>query len=173
MKEVRNNIYISLRKENGRTFIETLSVLLILILLGVGCFSLSMSTFGAYQWLNDSKEKNTELRVANSFVMNKIRQNDIKGSLDVKSHPITGNNALVIYENINGEEYETWIFHNSGYLMEALVLKNEEPSIDVSQTIAKVDSFQIDYNIIDHMIFTSVGINGIKPYNSVIKIRAK
>lgn len=172
MKEVLNNSII-LKQENGRTLIEALSVMLILILLGVGCFSLSISAFGAYQRLNDSKEKNNELRVASSFVLNKIRRNDINGSLDVKCHPIIGNNALVIYENINGEEYETWIYHSSGYLMEALILKNEEPSIDLSQKIANVDSFEIEYNHSEQKIFTSVGINGRKPYNSTIRIRSK
>ncbi|MGI6084053.1 MAG: DUF4860 domain-containing protein [Acetivibrionales bacterium] len=173
MKEVLYNNGISFKQENGRTLIETISVLLILILLGVGCFSLSLSAFGAYQRLNDSKEKINELRVASSFIMNKIRRNDVNGGLDVKAHPVTSNNALVIYENIDGEEYETWIYHSSGYLMEALVLKDEEPSADVSQIIAKIDSFEIEYDSVDHKIFTSVGIDGRKPYNNTIKIRTK
>ncbi|NLL67630.1 MAG: DUF4860 domain-containing protein [Clostridiaceae bacterium] len=171
MKEVLNDNI--LKQKNGRTMIETLSVMLLLILLGTGCFSLFLSSFGAYQRLNDSKEKSTELRIASSFVITKIRQNDITGSIDVKLEPITGKNALVIYENIEGESYATWIYHSSGYLMEALVLKHEAPSIDVSQKIAKVDGFNIEYNRDEQMILTSIYTNGLKAYNSTIKVKSK
>ncbi len=173
MKEVHNKNNISLKQKNGRASVETLCAMLLLILLGAGCFSLSFSTFGAYQRLNTSKEKSSELRVASSFIMTKIRQSDIIGCLDVKPDPITGNNALVIYESIDGEDYETWIYYSSGYIMEAFVLKGEEPLTDVSQTIAKVDSFRIDYNRAEHQILTSVGINGLKAYNSTIKVRSE
>ncbi|NLB77644.1 MAG: DUF4860 domain-containing protein [Clostridiaceae bacterium] len=171
MKEVLKNL--NLKQKNGRVLIETICAMLLLVLLGAGCFSLSFSTFGAYERLNASKEKSSELRVASSFIMTKIRQNDVAGGLDVKPDSITGNNALIIYENLDGEDYDTWIYYNAGYIMEALVLKGEEPSIDVSQTIAKVDSFQIDYNREKNQIITSVGINGLKAYKSTIKVRSK
>lgn len=171
MKEVLNKK--ALKRDNGRVLIETLCAMLLLILLGAGCFSLSVSSFGAYQRLNDAKEKSTELRVASSFITTKIRQNDIIGGIDVKPEPITGNNALVIYENINGESYATWIYYSSGYLMEALVLEHEEPSSDVSQIIAKVDDFKIEYNRDEQIILTSVGINGFKSYKSTAKVRSK
>lgn len=171
MKEVLDNNI--LKRVNGRAMIETLSAMLLLILLGAGCFSLSLSSFGAYQRLNDAKEKSTELRVASSFVTTKIRQNDIIGGIEVKPEPITGNNALVVYEKIDGESYATWIYHSSGYLMEALVLEHEVPSMDVSQRIAKVDDFKIEYNGDAQIIITSVGITGLKPYESTIKVRSK
>ena len=158
MKEVHSKVIF--KQNNGRALIETLSAMLLLILLGAGCFSLSVSSFGAYQRLNDAKEKSTELRVASSFITTKIRQNDITGGIDVKPEPITGNNALVIYENLDGESYATWIYYSAGYLMEALVLEHEEPSLDVSQKIAKVDDFKIEYNLDEQKISTTVGING-------------
>ena len=129
---------ISLRQEKGRALIETLSVVLLLVLLGACCLSLSLSTFKTYQRLNDSRDKTSELRIASSFLTSKIRQNDIAGSIEVKPEPITGNNALVIYENINGESYATWIYHNSGCLMESLVLSHETPTPDISQIMQKL-----------------------------------
>jgi len=170
MKEVLKN---SLIQKKGSILIETISVMLLLVVMGLCCVSLSMSSFQAYQRLNDSRTKSSELRIASSFIINKIRQNDVSGNIDVKPDPITGNNALVIYENINGENYATWIYHDSGCLMEALVLKHEVPSADVSQIIAKVDSFQLDFNREKRQIFISVGIEGVRPYNSIIKIRSR
>ena len=90
MKKVLN---ISLRQEKGRALIETLSVVLLLVLLGACCLSLSLSTFKTYQRLHDSRDKTSELRIASSFLTSKIRQNDIAGSIEVKPEPITGNNA--------------------------------------------------------------------------------
>ncbi|NLO98956.1 MAG: DUF4860 domain-containing protein [Clostridiaceae bacterium] len=171
MKEVLNNSI--LKPKNGRAMIETLSVMLLLILLGTGCFSLSLSSFGAYKRLNDAREKSTELRIASSFIVTKIRQNDVAGSIDVKPEPITGKNALVIYEHIDGESYATWIYYSAGYLMEALVLEHEEPSPDVSQQIAKVDDFNIEYDRDVQRISTSISIDGLRPYNSTATVRSK
>jgi len=168
MKEVLKNI---IRQKKGSIMVETVSVVLLLILLGVCCFSLVLSSFEAYQRLNDSRIKSGELRIASSFIINKIRQNDVAGNIDVRPDPISGNNALVIYESINGENYATWIYHDSGCLMEALVLSNEIPSPDVSQKIGNVDSFRLDFDRENKQIFFSVGIEGVKPYNGIIKIR--
>jgi len=170
MKEVLRN---NLRQKKGSILVETISVMLLLVLLGVCCLSLAMSSFEAYQRLNDSRAKSSELRIASSFIINKIRQNDAAGNIDVRPDPISGNDALVIYESINGENYATWIYHDSGCLMEAMVLRNESPSPDISQKIAKIDSFLLKFNREKNEIFVSVGIEGVRPYNSTIKIRSR
>ncbi|NLX63643.1 MAG: DUF4860 domain-containing protein [Clostridiaceae bacterium] len=168
-KILRNN----LRQKKGSILVETISVMLLLVLLGVCSLSLAMSSFGAYQRLDNSRAKSSELRIASSFIINKIRQNDMSGNIDVRPDTISGNNALVIYESINGENYATWIYHDSGCLMEALVLRHEVPSPDVSKVIAKVDSFSLDFDREKRQITFSVGIEGVRPYNSVIKIRSR
>ena len=170
MKEVLRN---NLRQKKGSILVETISVMLLLVLLGVCCLSLAMSSFEAYQRLNDSRAKSSELRIASSFIINKIRQNDVAGNIDVRPDPISGNNALVIYESINGTNYATWIYHDSGCLMEALVLRHEEPSSDVSQIIAKIDTFRLDFDREKKQIFLSVDIEGARPYSSTIKLRSR
>jgi len=170
MKEVLGNNF---RQKNGSILVETISVMLLLVLLGVCCFSLALSSFEAYQRLNASRAKSSELRIASSFIINKIRQNDVAGNIDVRPDPISGNNALVIYESINGTNYATWIYHDSGCLMEALVLRHEEPSSDVSQIIAKIDTFRLDFDREKKQIFLSVDIEGARPYSSTIKLRSR
>ncbi len=172
MKRDTDTICISLKQNNGRALIETIISMLLLILLGVGCFSLAVSSVGAYKRLYDSKGKNTELRIASSFITTKIRQNDMTGCLEVRPDPISGNNALVIHEEIDGVIYTTWIFLSDGHLYEAIVLQDESPSVDIGQPIAKIDLFEINYSEEEQCIYTKVGISGNKPYESFINLRS-
>lgn len=172
MKKVINQKYFSLREKKGRAMTETLSVMLLLILLGAGCVGLAASTFNAYKRIYKSKSNSSELRVASSFIMAKIRQNDVSGCLDIKPDPISGKNALVIYENIEGTEYATWIFHYEGQLWEAIVLKDEAPEINMSQSIARLDTFNINFDRDGVGIRTEVGLEGYKPYENITKVRS-
>lgn len=172
MKKVIRQKLLSYRDEKGRAMAETLATILLLILLGISCFSLALSTVNAYRKIYKTKEKTSELRVASSFIMTKIRQNDSTGCLDVKQDYISGKNALVIYENIEGNEYATWIFHHEGQLWEALVLKDEAISIELSQPIARIDNFEINYNKDVGGIRTKIGLEGHKPYEVFVKIRS-
>lgn len=172
MKRDPDKILIDLKQNKGRVLIETLATILLLILLGVGCFSLTVSAVGAYQRLYTSKENAAELRVATSFVTTKIRQYDMSGCLEVKPDPISGNNALVVHEKISDIIYTTWIYYYEGYLYEAIVLEGEYPEVDISQPIARIDNFEINYSEESKGIYTKVGINGCKTYDSFIKIRS-
>lgn len=172
MKRDPDTILIELKQNKGRVLIETLATMLLLILLGVGCFSLTVSAIGAYQRLYTSKEKAAELRVASSFITTKIRQNDMSGCLEVKPDPVSENNALVIHEEIDDVIYTTWIFHSDGWLYETIVLSDESPTVDISQPIARIDLFEINYSQGEKIIYTKVGINGYKTYDSFIKLRS-
>lgn len=171
MKRDHNTSF--LKQYNGRTSVETMATLLLLILLGVGLFSVTLSAVGAYQRLYMAKEKTSELRVASSYIIMKIRQNDMTGCLKVTGNPITGKNALVVYEEIEGMSYATWIFCYEGMLKEALVLKEEVPTLNASQNIAKIDNFQVSYDQEEQMIFASVGKIGEQTYDNIIKIRSE
>lgn len=162
-----------MKQNSGRVLVETLASMFLLILLGAGCFSLAMSAIGAYNRLYASKENASELRIAYSFVTTKIRQYDISGCLEVKPDAVSGKNALVIHEKIDDMVYDTWIFHYDGYLYEAIVLENEDPEVDISQPIARIDSFDIRYDEGAHGFFIKAGIEGHKTYGGFLKLRSR
>lgn len=172
MKRDNDACFIGLKQNKGRALVETLASMLLLILLGAGCFSLAVSAVGAYQRLNASKNNASELRIACSFVTTKIRQYDMTGCLEVKPDNISGINALVIHEKIDDKVYDTWIFHYDGCLYEAIVLEDENPEVDISQPIAKIDLFEINYDEKSHGIYIKAGIDGHKTYDSFLKLRS-
>ena len=157
----------------GRTSLETITTLLLIILMGLGLFALTLSTVNAYQRIYKTKESATELRIAYSFVTTKIRQNDMTGCLDIIRDPLSEQNALVIYENIEGIDYATWIFHYQGTLWEALVLKEEAPSLEGSQAIAKVDTFALSYDPKEEGFLIRMDKKGQESYSALIKTRTK
>lgn len=160
--------YNLLLKDNGgRTSIESLATMLLMIILGVGVCSLTLSSISAYQKIYNSKKESSESRVAISFITTKIRQNDCEGRIDIKPDPFTGQNALVIYENIDNTDYATWIFHYEGFLYEALILRAEAPSIEISQPVAKIAKFEI--NPVNDGIVARIGNFDGMMYESYIR----
>lgn len=130
---------------------EAIATMLLLIVLGVGIFSLTVSSTSAYKRLYNGKNLQSELRVALSFVQMKIRQNDLKNAIRVEENPVNGGPAVVIREKIGDEVYETWIYQDDGKLREVLVLEGETPSNDLSFEIADLDGFSatIDKNLLN------------------------
>ena len=173
MKKENSTIIINMNNENKKASVETIATMLLLIILGIGMFCFTLSTVNAYKRINQEKESASEIRVANSFVMMKIRQNDAVGCLNVLKEPTTNKNALVIYENIKGVSYATWIYSYKGILWEALVLREEMPTLDVSQAIAKIDEFDILYDSKEKGFFIRYGITGQKHINTFIKTRTQ
>lgn len=173
MKRDHDTVRMGLKQNKGRVLVETLAYMMLLMLLGIGCFSLAVSALGAYQRIHASKENASELRIACSFVTTKIRQYDISGYLEIIPDNISGNNALVIHEKIDDTIYDTWVFHYDGWLYEAIVLENEKPEVDISQPIASIDFFEINYSEKEQGIYFKVGVNGYKTYDSFIKIRSR
>jgi hypothetical protein len=173
MKRESNLGHLFIESKKGRTTVETIATLLLIILLGMGLMGLTASSVNAYQRLYRGKECSTELRIAYSFITTKIRQNDVTGCLHVVRNPISNQNALVIYETIDGVDYATWIYHYQGTLWEAFVLKEEAPSLEVSQAIAQVDAFTISYDPQAQGIRLQVSIEGHESYGGLIKTRTR
>jgi type II secretory pathway component PulJ len=134
------------KKISGYTLIELVLVMLLLILLGVTAFSLVVSGSHAYKNMMNSKEANSQLRVALSYTKMKIRQNDTYGSIRIEKNPVGVGNAIVVLEKVEEKEYETWIYWDEHRLRESIVLKGEAVNNGKSTEIAEIDGFKVDYS---------------------------
>lgn len=128
----------------GSVSVETIATLFLLLVLGIGIFSLTVSSTSAYSRIYDRKNLQSELRVALSFVQMKIRQNDLEGAIRVDENPVNGGSAVVIREEYEDESYETWIYQDGGKLREALMPEGQAPSNELSFEIADVDDFSAE-----------------------------
>lgn len=130
-----------MKKYPGSGMIELILVMILLVLFGLSTFMLVISGNEAYS--ATVKEKNTlsDLRVATSYIDNKIKQHDEKAGIDLVKNPLNGGVALVLSENQGEDIYETWIYENQGSLREAFFKKGGVLSDDMSFEICKLDGF--------------------------------
>lgn len=133
-------------KSKGYSLIELVLVMALLIIFGLGTFTLVISGSGAYKNILDKKEVNSELRVAISYINMRIRQNDSVGAVRVEKSPFGNDAAIVTEEVIESDTYETWIFWHEGKLRETLIKQGEPVTIDISFAIADVDGFIAKYD---------------------------
>lgn len=127
----------------GRTQVEVLAVLVLLLLLGISAFTLSMAGADSYGKLNGFRDQSSAVRVALAYTEMKIHQYDTAGALETATHPVTGEPALVIRETVEGEDYETWIYYSQGYLREALVLKGQVPTDEFGFEVVALDAYRL------------------------------
>ena len=131
---------------SGRTQAEVLAVFVLLLILGISIFTLATAGGTAYQRAEQNRTAQGELRVALSFLQMKLRQSDVAGAVALAPNPVNGQDALVLTEVIQETTYETWLYHDEGYLREALILAGETFNNDMSFEIAKLDALSLRVN---------------------------
>lgn len=137
---------LSGRTDAGRTQAEVLAVFFLLLLLGVGLFTLSTSGSATYGRMEQARSSSASLRVALSFVQMKVHQTDVAGRIRIAPNPVNGNDSLVLTEMFDGVSFETWLYFDSGYLREALVLAGESFDNSHSFEIAALDKLEFVVN---------------------------
>lgn len=94
-----------------------------------------------YSKINKDRETNYEKRVSLSYVSNKIRQNDKKGSVRIDS--LHGEHAVVIKEEYDGAEYETWIYFYDNGIYEMFTDANMKFNLEDGIKILDIENFEI------------------------------
>lgn len=129
--------------EKGYSAVEWFMVMGLLMLFSIAIFILAASSSNTYQQLIEAKEDDTELRIATSYVMTKLKQNDAFESIQVVDRLDLEYSAIMISELLLGEVYETWIYWSDGSLREATIMKNGKLDDDLSFVISNVDAFDV------------------------------
>ena len=96
--------------------------LLILLLFGVFAVSILavlLSGAGVYRRLAERDDRSYDRRTAVQYVATRVRQADQAGGVSVRT--FEGCPALILSEEIEGELYETRIYHYDGYIRELFV----------------------------------------------------
>lgn len=157
-------------KQRGSVSVETVAALFLLLVLGIGIFSLAVSSTSAYSRIYDGQNLQSELRVALSFIQMKIRQNDVMQAVRVEENPVNGGPAIVIRETYDDEVYETWIYQDEGKLREALMLEGEAPANELSFEIADADGFtaELDNNLLNFSVWLAQEDTRLKMESSIL-----
>ncbi|WP_162091638.1 DUF4860 domain-containing protein [Acetoanaerobium sticklandii] len=131
-----------MKKNNkGVSKVEVILVMILILLMGLAVFTLVVSSSDTYKNVIDEKENLSNLRIAASYIDNKIKQSDEQSSIYIKNNPINGEASIVIVQRVDNENYETWIYLSDKMLKEAYIKQNQEFTDDMSFDIASIEEF--------------------------------
>lgn len=134
-------------------------IVLALFLVYAAC-ALMLSVLGAHSYRQTValSQKDFTQRSSVLYLTQKVRQNDIGGSLRVESY---GNgDALILVEQETGDGYETWIYVKDGYLCELLISAGSEVSDDQAQRIMPMQELSLSLesgNLLNIALTTDTG----------------
>ena len=136
MRKFRNN--------KGYTEAELMMVFALLALFGILCFTLIQAGSGAYDRLSENHSKKSFARVTLSYIENRIRQGDVKGSINIVAHPeYEDKQAIVISNATDIEGEDLWIMQHEDELVEYYVLAGQEIQLNNYLKIGDVYDFSI------------------------------
>ena len=158
---------VELMKKNnkGVSKVEVILVMILILLMGLAVFTLVVSSSDTYKNVIDEKENLSNLRIAASYIDNKIKQSDEQSSIYIKNNPINGEASIVIVQRVDNENYETWIYLSDRMLKEAYIKQEQEFTDDMSFDIASIEEFVPSIN--DDIM--EITISGNKASNTFSK----
>lgn len=133
--------------------------LLLFVLFGVLLMTLAGSGSSSYTALVEQKKHDDQLRIASSYLTNKVRQNDVEDCIIVSKNSETGHALLKVLENGADASVVTWIYYHDGYIKEATFVDGAAFDPELGFEIAKLDVFALQ-RYEDNIICLELGISG-------------
>lgn len=96
-------------------------------------------------------------RTSITYVTTKLRQNDAAGQLRLTQ--LDGTPALRLTQVLDGDPYETWIYHSDGVLRELFVAGGTQVALGDGQVIVEVPQFTMERDG-DFLVLATVDQNG-------------
>ena len=140
MKRRRNN-------KKGVAMVELAMVMLLLTLFGITIFTLIITGADTQSRIITEKDRQTDARIALSYVNVRLRQNDMEGKIGVEPIALTGRNGIVLRERDVWDpdfDHDTWIYSYDGKLYECLVNPGQEPEESLSIYITDIGRLETE-----------------------------
>ena len=140
MNDLKGNARIE-----GRSMIELILVMFLLILFSVTTLSLVIGSTNAYRDTIRKNDTISNLRISQAYIHTKIRQNLEVDTISLRDFDGVENALLVIKDNHSPVAYETVIFVKDGYLREALIIEGFEFDLDSSFPVVELDEIYFEW----------------------------
>lgn len=88
-------------------------------------------------------DENYTGRTSLAYIATKVRQCDVRDGIHIGAVG-NGASALVLRQEIDGQEFETWIYCYDGALREVLLPADSSPDPESGQAVVEMDSFDVD-----------------------------
>lgn len=130
-------------KFTSKRYMDGLLILLLFGVFAVSVLAVLLSGAGAYRRLTERDDRAYDRRTALQYVATRVRQADRQGAVAVRS--FEGCPALILSEEIEGEVYETRIYHYDGYIRELFVWAEEEFLPEDGEKVLPAESLLVDW----------------------------
>lgn len=125
-----------------------IDVLFVLALFGIFAFSaLMLVMIGAnvYQNTVDDMSSNFDSRTATAYITEKLRQGDVMDSVSLEQ--LEGTDTIVLSQDIEGQEYCTYLYFHNGNLMELFMRRGADlvgDTLGAGQAIMPLTDMKIE-----------------------------
>lgn len=129
--------------------LHIVDILFVLALFGVFALSaLVLVILGAniYKQTVAHMTENYDSRMASSYFTEKLRQHDLASSIELGE--LYDTEALVFTQNINEEDYATYLYYHDGYLRELFMKKGSnigDNPLDAGHPIMKLTHLDMEF----------------------------
>lgn len=130
-----------MRQHSRKHDLGGLLVLLLFAVFAVCILSVLLTSADTYRRLSGRDQGSYDRRTAAQYITTKVRQADRQGAVSVRS--FDGQAALVLGEEIDGEQYETLIYYYDGYLRELFTSAGGEMLPEDGEKIMEAGSFLV------------------------------
>lgn len=121
---------------------DTIFVMLLFSLFAVTAFVLIIIGVKQYKHTANSMDENYQVRTINSYLREKIRQNDVSSSIEI--YQVEGVDVLSLSSVINEQKYSTIIYCYDGFLREQFVSENAVYSLSTGKEIIELDELKVE-----------------------------
>ena len=126
-----------MRRFESKHHMDGLLILLLFGVFAVSILAVLLSGAGVYRRLAERDDHSYDRRTAVQYVATRVRQADQAGGVSVRT--FEGCPALILSEEIEGETYETRIYHYDGYIRELFTDVTGEFSPEDGEKIMKAE----------------------------------
>ena len=138
--------------------VDTIFVLLLFSLFAFTAFVLIIIGVRQYEQTAASMDHNYQVRAINSYLREKVRQNDINS--DIKTFEMEGTNILSISTKIDGKKYSNLIYCYDGFLCEQLISEDSVFSLATGQRLIELEGMKAEVNASGYIKVVYTAENG-------------
>jgi hypothetical protein len=146
------------RKYHKAWMVNFISIIVTLGIFAISCLILANIGIHVYQNVVLANDNNFELRTSLSYVATKIRQTDTVGYPKIEQKD--GVDVLVLGEEIEGNMFETLIFHKDGSLYEIYQEAGAEYELEYGQETMEIEKFTMQLTNSGMVTLTAVNHAG-------------
>lgn len=127
---------------SGIKSIHNILILVLALIFILGMFALVLAGINVYHSISEQMEINYSVYTGLDYISAKIRSSDRYGGVEITD--FSGIPALLLYEDLDGYEYMTYIYCKDGFLMELFCESGAGLSPDDGSPLLEMDSLDLE-----------------------------